>query len=223
MSGNFRYFLQTIFSQFFIAVCQSFKTHVDQPIFWIQKLDKEGQSKQLHDAWIDLAQRIQKGSFLEQELVKCLMKWHGKQSNPETCWPQKSLDGVSLLHISASCGIKSILEFIASYNKNPNPPKGNGVTPIHSAARNGYIDIVKFLTSKVDNPNKPTNTGETPIYLASHEGHIDIVKFVSLYCKIVSKVENPNEPRNDGVTPIQIASQQGNIDIVEILSTYIKQ
>ena len=85
MSGNFRYFLQTIFSQFFIAVCQSLKTHVDQPIFWIQKLDKEGQSKQLHDAWIDLAQRIQKGSLLEHELVKCLMKWYGKQINPDTC------------------------------------------------------------------------------------------------------------------------------------------
>ena len=113
---NFRYFLQTIFSQFFIAVCQSLKTHVDQPIFWIQKLDKEGQSKQLHDAWIDLAQRIQKGSSLEQELVKCLMKWHGKQRSPESCWPQISLDGVTLLHISASCGIKSILKFIALYN-----------------------------------------------------------------------------------------------------------
>ena len=183
MFDNFRYFLQTIFSQFFIAVCQSLKTHVDQPIFWIQKLDKEGQSKQLHDAWIDLAQRIQKGSFLEQELVKCLMKWHGKQSNPETCWPQKSLDGVSLLHISASCGIKSILEFIASYNKNPNPPKGNGVTPIHSAARNGYIDIVKFLVSKVESPNEPRNDGVTPIQIASHQGNIDIVEILSTYIK----------------------------------------
>ena len=59
------------------AVCQSLKSHMDHPIFWIQKLDKKGQSKELHDAWIDLIQRIEKGSILEQKLVKCLKKFYG--------------------------------------------------------------------------------------------------------------------------------------------------
>ena len=72
---------KTIFHISFFAVCQSLKTHVDQPIFWIQKLDHEGQSDNLHDAWIDLVQRIEKGSFLEQQLVKCLMKWYTKKNN----------------------------------------------------------------------------------------------------------------------------------------------
>ena len=35
---------KTIFHISFFAVCQSLKTHVDQPIFWTQKLDHEGQS-----------------------------------------------------------------------------------------------------------------------------------------------------------------------------------
>ena len=146
---------------------------MDQPIFWIQKLDKEGQSEELHDAWIDLVHRIEKGSFLEQELVKCLMKWRGEQKSD--VW---SLDGVTTLHISAFCGVKSIVEFIVSYNNNPNPPKGNGVTPIYSAARQGHIDVVKFLASKVDYPNEPTNDGSTPIQTASQGGHIDIVKLL---------------------------------------------
>ena len=42
------------------AVCKSLKTHVDHPIFWIQKFDKRGESKELHDAWIDLIHRIKK-------------------------------------------------------------------------------------------------------------------------------------------------------------------
>ena len=110
---------------------------MDQPIFWIQKLDKEGQSEELHDVWIDLVQRIEKGSFLEQELVKCLMKWYKEQSNPIK-WPQKSLNGVTILHISAFCGVKSIVEFIVSYyNNNPNPPKENGSTPMYCAAFQG--------------------------------------------------------------------------------------
>ena len=81
------------------------KIHVDQPIFWIQKLDKSGRPKELHDALIDLLQRIEKGSFLEQELVKCLMIWYGMQIS----WPQTSLSGVTILHISATSGIKSIV------------------------------------------------------------------------------------------------------------------
>ena len=93
------------------AVSQSLKSHVDQPMFWIQKLDKKGQSKELHDAWIDLLQRIEKGSFLEQELVKCLKKWNARDHKD---WPQESLNGVTTLHISAACGIKSMVEFISA-------------------------------------------------------------------------------------------------------------
>ena len=92
-----------------------------------------------------------------------------------------------MLHISASCGIKSILKFIALYISNPNPPKGNGATPIYSAAKNGYIDIVKFLVSKVENPNEPRNDGVTPIQIASQRGHIDIVEFLSTRGKYFSK------------------------------------
>ena len=178
------------------------KIHVDQPIFWIQKLDKSGQPKELHDALIDLLQRIEKGSFLEQELVECLMKWYGMQKS----WHQMSLSGVTILHISAACGVKSIVEFIVSYNDNPNTRKGNGATPIYSAAFRGNVEIVKFLASKVEEPNLPKNDGCTPIYATSANGHIDIVKFLA------SKVDDPNKPRKDGCTPIFIASLIGHID-----------
>ena len=184
---------------------------MDQPIFWIQKLDHEGQSDNLHDAWIDLVQRIEKGSFLEQQLVKCLMKWYTKKNN----LTQESLDGITVHHISAFCGVKSILELIVSSNINPNPSKGNGVTPIYSASYQGHIEIVKFLASKVDNPNEARNDGIAPIYIASCFGHIDIVKFLA------SKVDNPNEARNDGITPILIASKEGHIDIVKFLASKV--
>ena len=110
--------------------------HVDQPIFWTEKFEKRGQSKELHDAWIDLIQRIEKGSFLEQQLVKCLMKWYRKKNNLS----QELLDGITVHHISAFCGVKSILELIVSSNINQNPSKGNGVTPIYSASYQGHIE-----------------------------------------------------------------------------------
>ena len=110
---------------------------MDQPIFWIQKLDKKGQSKELHDAWINLIQRIEKGSILEQKLVKCLKKFYGVYQT----WPQNILNGIAILHISAHFGYKSIVEFIVSYIEDPNPSKENGITPIYSASQHVHSNI----------------------------------------------------------------------------------
>ena len=184
---------------------------MDQPIFWIQKLDKKGQSKELHDDWIDLIQRIEKGSFLEQELLECLKILYAVY---QTC-PQKHLNGATTLHISALFGIKSIVEFIVSYNNNPNPSNDSGFTPIYIASEKGNIDIVKFLATKVDNPNPPTNAGFTPIYIASKNGHIDVVKFLA------TKVNDPNPATANGATPLSVATLSGHSDIVEFLSSII--
>ena len=139
---------------------------------------KRGQSKEVHDAWIYWMQRIEEGSFLEQELVECLMKWYG--IGKSSAWPKSSLNGVTILHISAACGVKSIVKFIASYIEDPNPTKENGITPIHSASQHGHTDIVIFLASKLNNLNEVIcGTGATPIYIAPLKGHTDIVKFLA--------------------------------------------
>ena len=109
-----------------------------------------------------MIQRIEKGSILEQKLVKCLKKFYGVYQT----WPQKFLNGNTILHISTHFGYKSIVEFIVSYNNNPNPSNDSGFTPIYIASEEGHINIVKFLATKVDNPNPPTNAGVTPIYIA---------------------------------------------------------
>ena len=43
----------------FRQVCQSWKEEVDQPLFWIKKLNLKSQG--LGNVWIDLVGRIQKG------------------------------------------------------------------------------------------------------------------------------------------------------------------
>ena len=61
----------------FRQVCHSWKKEVDQPIFWIKKLNLKSHPKELGNMWIDLVGRIQKGSDLEKEVTECLMKWYG--------------------------------------------------------------------------------------------------------------------------------------------------
>ena len=57
----------------FRAVCQTMKTQVDQPDFWMKKLEGR-QPKNLHNAWVRLVGRIPKGSDLEKEVAECLIK-----------------------------------------------------------------------------------------------------------------------------------------------------
>ena len=59
-------------------VCKSWKKHFDNPYIWIKKLNQKGQPTHLQNAWIDLLQRIEKGSSIEWEFTKCLMifGWH---------------------------------------------------------------------------------------------------------------------------------------------------
>ena len=116
-------------------VSPTWKAHMDQPSFWIKKCDQRGQTKELHDAWIDLIQRIEEeGSYLEQELLECLMKWYGKIKSSK----QSELDGYAPIHVAASRGTFSILQFIISYSADAaNVPKTSGSKAIHLAAKKG--------------------------------------------------------------------------------------
>ena len=80
----------------FRSVCQSWKEQVDQPYFWIKKLESR-QPKNLHNAWINLIGRIEKGSKLEKEVTECLMKWFGKVQR----YSRRQLDGMTLLFVAA--------------------------------------------------------------------------------------------------------------------------
>ena len=151
-------------------VSQSFREIVDDPHFWIIKLDNLGQSKEIHDAWMDLLRRIENGSTLENEVSRCMMHWHGSQH----AWAEYAKNGIMPIYIAASYGYVEIVKMIASYQENSNAPMPNGWTAIHSAARYGHTEIVKFLSDKVENPNAPIPDGKTPFQLAFCHGNFRI-------------------------------------------------
>ena len=104
---------------------------MDQPLFWIKKLNLKSRPKKLGNVWIDLVGRIQKGSDLEKEVTECLMKWYGKHQS----YTEESLKGMTLTHIAAIFGCTNIAMFVASYLKNVNAPRSDGATPLHIAAQ----------------------------------------------------------------------------------------
>ena len=192
----------------FRQVCQSWKEEVDQPLFWIKKLNLESYPKGLGNVWIDLVGRIQKGSDLEKEATECLMKWYGKHQS----YIEESLKGMSPTHIAAIFECTNIAMFVASYLKNVNAPRSDGVTPLQIAAQYGSTEIFKFLAPQVKNPNAPAPNGWTALHIAAYFGSTGIFKFLA------PQMENPNSPRlPDGRTPLKIATQFNQPEIVSIL------
>ena len=226
------------------SVCQSLKTKVDNPYYWIDRCSKIGQPKSLTNSWIDLVQRIEKSSPIEHKFVQCLIKWTLNFRS----WAHLELDGFAPLHVAARYGCHEVVEFITSCTENVNPcwilnectpmhlSAGNGHMnvvkllaskmenvnikddygrmPIHMAAANGHINVVEFLATKVDNLNVVSDNGSTPMHYAAFEGHAKIVKF------LVSKVDNPNYLDNYGLSPYECAIIEENFEVVEILYPY---
>ena len=114
----------------FRQVSQSWKEQMDQPIFWIKKINLKSHPKELGNVWIDLVGRIERGSDLEKEVTECLMKLYGKLES----YSEKVLKGISPTHIGARFGYTTIAMFVASYSENVNAPRSDGWTPHHIAA-----------------------------------------------------------------------------------------
>ena len=159
----------------FRQVCQSWREQVDKPFIWIKKLKLKRNSRKVGDIWIDLVRSVQKGSYLEKEVIQCLMKWYGKNHS----YTESILKRMSPTHIAAIFGYTNIVIFVASYSKNVNAPDHEGWTPLQIAARHGSTEIFKFLAPQVENPNAPAPNGLTPLQLATNNNHTEIVETLS--------------------------------------------
>ena len=132
-------------------VCHSWKSQVDQPLFWLKKCDAKGQSKNLHNAWNELIQKIEKNSNLAQEASKCIMKC-------ENVYGLMKNDQKNDL-IAAENGMIDIVKILVSHVDNIPTPKPNGWRTIYIAIRFGHIGIVKLLYSRVRKFNDPFPDG----------------------------------------------------------------
>ena len=208
-------------------VDKSMKHMVDEPRFWIQKLEKKGLNPQFKSKtlnkngfvqenllnWrklVDLVEKIE----LEKNATLCLIKMYQNfPTNPENQVP---------INFTAYVGDASLVELIigqidltvkTTSMKNDDflSTKAFDCTPVWIAAYGGHTNVVKLLMNVARNPNQPRNDGVTPIFIAAQKNHIQVVKL------LISSTDNPNQARNGGCTPIFIAAQYNHIDMVKLL------
>ena len=109
-------------------VNQSWKKHVDKPIFWLKKCAQKKSENQ--DLWTRIIHapkdELEDENYLENNIAQCLMK----MNNLDQCAFQYPL------HMACKMGDAKLAQFIL---ENVNSPMydEHGRTPIHLAAQNG--------------------------------------------------------------------------------------
>ena len=182
----------------FRLVCQSWKLQVDQPFFWIKKLDC---TKIAYNAWIDFLERIDETSKLYEEVTNSLMEYFLKFEIFEFDLGIPDKNEAIPIYVAIVTGRIIVAKFIASYTDNFDDLNFDVGDLLNIAALNGNIEMFELVASKVKNPNKPGPYRFTPLQIAARYGHTEIFKFLA------PQVENPNEPNHSGLTPLQLAAQ----------------
>ena len=203
-------------------VNHSTKDFVDNPIFWLKKLNyKNSGSLELHIAWSTLIQKIKENNLdLAQNVALNLIKLIDSDDLNADEDIRLDHDGYRYffpLNVFSLFGDFPLVKFIIENNmvdclsRNCELQFSKELTPIHLAAISGHTEIARALIGCVDNPNAPDNNGMTPIHWAATIGHHDIVK------ALIECNGNLNSPDNFGCTPIYFAVWNGHTEIVKTL------
>ena len=180
-------------------VNSSMKNMVDNPRFWLQKLEKKGLAKEHLIKWRKLVDLVENTDLIENA-TKCLMRMHQHFSK----WAQGPI------HIASKAGDANLLQIILEKVDKKMEPNVFGTMPMTLAAQGGFLEVVKVITKFTDNSNAPDNDGWTPIHSAAKNGHIEVVKM------LMTTTHNPNPSTNLGITPQGLALQYNHHDIAAL-------
>ena len=203
-------------------VNNSWKNILDQPMFWLKKLQKLSKimPENFHyQSWKSLSQELDDDDpILENEFALILSKIYMRKRAllplevvVELATKEEKYSNLAnflLVNVELNCKID-----VNIVNKNSKEESTfKGLTPIHLAALNGFTEAVTKLAAKYEEAAKITSIGGMmPLHCAARNGHLEIVEFLAGF------TDNPNSPNNDGNTPLHVAASNGHLNVVKFL------
>ena len=125
-------------------------------------------SNQRHDA--GLFNAATKGAFdLEVALLSCLDIVDLDDSPYQARLNTRSINGQSMLHLSASLGQYRLTAGLLARGANPDLRDNNGMTPMHMACLRGHERIIRKLRSAGGDPNLRSLNGYIPADMATSQ------------------------------------------------------
>ena len=218
-------------------VCESWKIIMENPLFWLHKLENIGQPKNISKKWLQLIEKAKESGISEPKIVNLMILKYRKFMTP--C--HKRL-GINFFHgheIKYEIKIDFPPIYQALYCKPEDlevlkllmdidrrsfilPIKCSEnfyMTPLVEAINmNANIDVIKCLTSKISNPFSNRLNGGTVLHLAIIKSDFEVCKFfVEKAPKHVFKhLETWSWDSVD--SPFQFAFSRDNFEIIKCLA-----
>ena len=132
-------------------VNSSWKNVLEQPIFWLKKMNLENVPMNVHQSWKNLAQQLEDG-HPKKEFVLTLIKIY------------KKTERITPMEIVSDLCMSDLVMFVLGH---PNKKVVGHITPIDLAEIYGLTEVVEVLKKKYFSPNLKVELdgyGRTPIF-----------------------------------------------------------
>ena len=215
-------------------VCESWKIILENPIFWLQKLENIGQPKNISKKWLQLLEKAKESGISESKVANLMiLKYHifKKQCN-------KRLGFYYRVNVKYEIQIDFPPIYQALYSKpedlevlkllmdidkrsfrlqkecSPN----FWITPLVEAINmDANTEVIKCLASKMSNPFGEFN-GSTVLHLAIRKCNVEVCKyFVEKAPKYVF-TKREDCPSDNNHTPLKLAFSMENLEIIKCLA-----
>ena len=167
----------------------------------------QGGNQRRHAGLLDAA--INGVVDLEAVLLTCLDIVDLDDSPYQARLNARSLNGQSMLHLSASLGHYRLTAGLLARGANPDLRDNNGMTPMHMACLRGHAQIIRKLRSSGGDPNLRSLNGYIPADVASSQHARDASSTFDHYTRpsSVDSILSPHLSRASSV--ISYKSSQG--------------
>ena len=170
-------------------------------------------------------------------VLESCKQWKQISRSPDIAGLVEKEQGLSLLHIAATCGhahlLHALLHPLSEIKIPVNVKSFSGVTPLHMAAEVGQTFALSALLDAGADPFLRTDAGYTALHFAAKRNRVHIVGSLIDHAASQQDLSRPTHiaadqsrgmasalasiPNAKGMTPLMYAARLGHTDVVERL------
>ena len=194
-------------------VCKIWKSVLEEPIFWLDKLKFIGHPNVAHDQWLDLIQKSMAIGKPKQELTLSLMlKYYCNPCPEDKRWTKAYLN-FPPIYIAAKYGQLEVVKLIHHFDKDCNREitsklfTNHSYIPLYLAIKNNQLEVVKYIVNNVENAMEISASirYSLPLHCAIKENNLEMVKILA------PKTKNINHQNKGGISPIHLGTKNYKI------------
>ena len=194
-------------------ICKTWKSILQEPIFWLHKLKQIGHPDTAHNKWLDLIQNSMKIDKPKGNLTLSLMLKFYKVPHPNDVIWKKVYLNLPPIHIATKYGQLEVVKLIHQFDKDCNraisyrPASQDICRPLIIAIKNNQISVVEYMVENIEGIVEESigMDNSNPLQYAIKKNNLEMVKILA------PKTKNLNHQSRLGTTALHMATRRPEI------------